>query len=361
MRSLPLEEWPRADREAWEQACRPSVRLMKGGAASHMKAITRADLARRWGYLLDHLARGGFLDHEAEAGASVTPETIASLIAEGQALWSSVTLAQTVYKLRRMANILAPRRDLAWLEEIERDLALEAYPKPHFDRIVTSEQLVEAGLTLVREARDAHIRRPIWRAAQMRDGLMMALLALCPIRIRNFASLRLQETFRREGDTWWIVLAGQNTKSGRPDERPVSSMLNEAIALYLTWARPRLLGLGAFIIGTKEEQSGATRIAHPLLRGALWMGGTGEALTQSGIDRALRDATCKTLGVSLSPHDFRRCAATTAAFRAGSMPHLASALLQHTDSRVTDEHYNRASSLQAGLQFAELVRQLRHR
>ena len=47
MRSLPLEEWPRADREAWEQACRPSVRLIKGGAASHLKAITRADLARR--------------------------------------------------------------------------------------------------------------------------------------------------------------------------------------------------------------------------------------------------------------------------------------------------------------------------
>ena len=108
MRSLPVQEWPSADREAWEQACRPSVRLMKGGAASHMKASTRDDLARRWGYLLDHLARGGLLDHEAEAGASISPETIASLIAEGQALWGSVTLAQTISKLRRMANILAP-------------------------------------------------------------------------------------------------------------------------------------------------------------------------------------------------------------------------------------------------------------
>ena len=29
------------------------------------------------------------------------------------------------------------------------------------------------------------------------------------------------------------------------------------------------------------------------------------------------------------------------------MPHLASALLNHTDARVTEEHYNRASSVSA--------------
>jgi hypothetical protein len=31
----------------------------------------------------------------------------------------------------------------------------------------------------------------------------------------------------------------------------------------------------------------------------------------------------------------------------GANPHLASALLHHTDHRVTEEHYNRASSLSA--------------
>ena len=71
MRSLPLEDWPGADREAWERACRPSVRLTKGGAASHMKPVTQADLARRYGYLLDHLARRGLLDQAAAAGAGV--------------------------------------------------------------------------------------------------------------------------------------------------------------------------------------------------------------------------------------------------------------------------------------------------
>ena len=34
MRSLPVESWPRADREAWQQACRPHLRLSRGGAAA---------------------------------------------------------------------------------------------------------------------------------------------------------------------------------------------------------------------------------------------------------------------------------------------------------------------------------------
>jgi hypothetical protein len=54
-RSLPIEFWPEADRKAWMSACRPSERLKRGGAGSHMKAITLGDLARRYGYFLDCL------------------------------------------------------------------------------------------------------------------------------------------------------------------------------------------------------------------------------------------------------------------------------------------------------------------
>ena len=46
-------------------------------------------------------------------------------------------------------------------------------------------------------------------------------------------------------------------------------------------------------------------------------------------------------------------------FGAGPMPHLASALLQHTDPQVTQEHYNRAFSLSAAKGFATLVESLR--
>jgi integrase/recombinase XerD len=117
MRSLPLTCWPPADRENWQEACRPHVRLYRGGAAAGMKPVTQADLARRYGYFLDHLDRCGVLDLTAQAGAQVTPGEVEIFLAEVRSTWRSVTQAQSIYKLRRLAEILAPDRDFSWLKE----------------------------------------------------------------------------------------------------------------------------------------------------------------------------------------------------------------------------------------------------
>jgi hypothetical protein len=116
-----------------------------------------------------------------------------SFLDEIRSIWRSVTQAQSVYKLRRMAEILAPTRDFSWLREIEKDLALVAYPKDRFDRIITTEVLVEAGLTLVKEAELSVQRRRIWRATQLRNGLMVALLALHPIRAKFCLAYTIEE------------------------------------------------------------------------------------------------------------------------------------------------------------------------
>jgi integrase len=60
-------------------------------------------------------------------------------------------------------------------------------------------------------------------------------------------------------------------------------------------------------------------------------------------------------GVDVSPHLFRTAAASTAATYGGNTPHLASAVLHHTDPRVTEKHYNRASSLSASKVYAEII------
>ena len=51
VRSLPLKDWPEADRRGWEAACQPGQRLTRGGAASHLAAVTQADLANRYGLI----------------------------------------------------------------------------------------------------------------------------------------------------------------------------------------------------------------------------------------------------------------------------------------------------------------------
>ena len=167
VKACPLSDWPTADREAWERACLTGQRLKPGGPAAHMKPSTRASLVRAYGYLLDFCRRNGLLDLNAEAGAHVTPEIIDAFVRELHDRVGSVTRASYIGKIRRVATILAPRRDLAWLAEVEADLRYEACPRPKYHRIVSSDRLLALGLELIRRGETNNSsHRPCARSAR---------------------------------------------------------------------------------------------------------------------------------------------------------------------------------------------------
>jgi integrase len=339
MRSLPLDLWPEADRNAWNAACRPAARLKPGGAAGHLKPVTREDHARHYGCFLNFLHWRGLLQSDKQAAANVTPHNVEGYIAELKNCVSSVTVHGSICKLRRAARYMSPGRDLTWLAEIAKDLALVARPRSKFDRIVMCEVLVEAGLTLINQAEISSTLTRLARACQVRNGLMVALLALCPIRPKNFAALEIGRSFVKINGTWWIVLSASETKEKRPDERPINELLTPAIDRYLGQYRPVL-----------------ARADNP--NSALWLSRNNGAPIKDR--RSLREVisatTLATVGVAVSPHLFRSCAASTAAIRGGQNPHLASALLHHTHPNVTNDHYNRATSLTAAESFGQIVR-----
>jgi hypothetical protein len=162
-----------------------------------MKDITRGDLVRRYGYFLDHVQRSEGLDRNAKVASYVAPDRVDRYVAELQARVSSVTVHGSIYKLRRMAELLAPGQDFTWLTEIEKDLALVMQPRSKFDRLVYSNVLLEAGMTLMAEAESATHRAALARARQFRNGLMVALLAVHLIRLRILPRSRSGAASRR--------------------------------------------------------------------------------------------------------------------------------------------------------------------
>ena len=335
-RSLPVSEWPEADQRAWEEAYRPGSRLRPGGAAAYLAKVSRDDFARRYGAFLGFLQRTNRLEPHRGAATQVTLPNVEAYIADLKARVGSVTMWNCIYKLRRAAELLAPAADFLWLAEIENDLALVMEPRSKFDRLVLTERLVEAGLTLVLEA-ETVATYDLARARAVRNGLMIALLALCPIRVKNFAGLEIGQTFKDIKGRWWIALPGHLTKSGRPDERRVPEWLNRYIDLYLSQSRPVLLG-------SRSPTS------------ALWISSTtGRGMTTKNLGTLISKVTLETVGVDVSPHLFRMAAASTAAIYGGNTPHLASALLNHTDRRVTEEHYNRANTASAAVAYAQMI------
>src|ERR1700688_1302023 len=240
VRSLPIEFWPESDRKAWISASRPSQRLNRGGAGSHMKAITLDDLARRYGYFLDYMNRRGLLDPTKAAGTHVAPENVDAYLKELVARVGSVTVQGSIYKLRRACELIDPARDLSWLADIEKDLALMMRPRSKADRWVLTEVLVEAGLTLIREAENSQKMSKLSQARQVRNGLMVAMLAMHPLRLKNFADLEIGRNFVEVRGAWWIVLSASETKEGRPEERRIDDLLQPALDRYLKKYRPIL-------------------------------------------------------------------------------------------------------------------------
>jgi site-specific recombinase XerD len=93
---------------------------------------------------------------------------------------------------------------------------------------------------------------------------------------------------------------------------------------------------------------------------ALWVSSTtGGQMTTKNLGTLISKLTRETIGVDVSPHLFWTAGASTAAIYGGSRPHLASALLNHRDPRVTEEHYNRATSISAGEEYAIITRSYR--
>jgi site-specific recombinase XerD len=338
VRSLAVGEWPPAHQAAWEKASRPAIRLKAGGSASHLAPVSRNDIANRYGAFLGFLQRRSILDPLSPAAGQVTPANVALYIDELKVRVRSFTVWNAVYKLRRAAEMMDRHRDYCWLREIENDLALLMEPKCKFDRLVLAERLVEAGLTLVAQARKS-AKNDFERAKDLRNGLMVALLATCPIRIKNFADLEIGRTLKRVNGGWWITLPASSTKSHRIDERRAPRYLNEIIEFYLAQSRPRL-------IGAKSSNNW------------LWISSrTGSRFTTKNLGTLISKITLQTIGVDVSPHLFRTAAATSSALYGSRTPHLASAVLGHTDSCVTYKHYNRASSVHAAKTYAAMVRQ----
>src|SRR5437879_10930498 len=113
-------------------------------------------------------------------------------------------------------------------------------PRSKADRLVLTERLVEAGLILIREA-ETFGKTPLARPKGVRNGLLVALLALHPIRIKNFATLTIARTFISVDGRWFLHIPSDDTKSHRMDERQIPEFMTDAVNSYICRHRAVLL------------------------------------------------------------------------------------------------------------------------
>jgi site-specific recombinase XerD len=322
-RALPLENWPESDRIAWQAATHNSGVLDASGPASHLAPVTRDDHTRRYGRFLGFIAHQGHLVIDGLPATNVTRENMSAYIAHLKDHVGSITVHGCVLKALKTAEWIAPERDWNWLRDIARQLAQERRPRDKRSSIVESARLYALGQSLMTQADQIRTRSPFKATTAYRDGLMVALLALCPLRLKNFAALALNTSIRPTGDGWVIAISHEDSKTRRPIEMLLPDILKSALARYLADYRTGFPGANN--------------------TDALWLSRSGGALAYNSVEAIIRRRTTMAFGHAVSPHLFRDCAATTVATHHGARMGVVIALLGHRDRRTIDKHYNHAA------------------
>jgi site-specific recombinase XerD len=180
------------------------------------------------------------------------------------------------------------------------------------------------------------------RAAQYRDGLVIALLAARPLRLSNLAALTLDRHLVRTSDGFMLRIAPAETKNHRPIEVPLPAALVPFVERYLTTHRPHLLR------GTGRRGPGAAREA-------LWVSRSGGAMAQSSIRARIYACTAAAFGTALPPHLFRDAAATSVALEMPAHVESTRVILGHADPRTVERHYNQARAVEASRAYQEAL------
>ncbi|RMI17308.1 hypothetical protein EBE87_23040, partial [Pseudoroseomonas wenyumeiae] len=232
----PVAQWPAADREAWARAQRPGDFLEEAGAAATWRPATLRAVVGAYGRWLAFLDTEGTFDAAPAAASHITPDTVRRYVAVLRAQCAPVTRAGYIAWLCMMAQALAPERDWRWLNAVQARLQRQAEPvRQKRTRVVPAGELRQLGLDVMARAEALEAVRPNQplAARDFRDGLMIALLAMRPLRQRNFLGIEIGRHLQPLGDGYVLVFAGSETKNHRPLEASVPASLVPALRRYL--------------------------------------------------------------------------------------------------------------------------------
>lgn len=345
LKHLPLAQWPQIDRTVFERAFSQAADPFDddAGAGAHLKPRTvKANWFgyRRW---LGWLAENDPASLDLDPADRVSREHVRAYAAALATTMGSIAVASQVARLYYAIRYMYPERDWSWLRAIKQRLETNAVPAPRSALPFDSTALYDLGLKLMAEAEtrvslwNRRNRREARAIAELhRDGLIIALATLLPLRRANLSALRLDASLYQVDQLWAIRIAELESKSGRSIDAVLPASISGHITQHVDIFRPLFLG----------------STNHEFLWCSFYRGG---ALTDVGLYMAVRKRVGQRTGRWISLHDFRRIAATSIAIYDPCNVASASQLLGHTNERVTHAHYNRARGVVASRRMATLI------
>jgi integrase/recombinase XerD len=336
---LPYAEWPEEDRRLWYAAFKKGPGLFDDcGPAAHLSERSQQQFRYTYGKFLKLVA----LKHPDRLACSPAARVTAGMIEEflkfQPATCGDVTISIYLHQLWLVLKYICPASEWSWLMTISKRIAARGQEKRKKYHLVTSETLYALGVALMDGALSSG--KPVTASrvqTAYRDGLIIAFLALIPLRRRTLGLLQIGRHLMRSGDAWAVDIPANDTKSKRPFELPMSPQLSARMEFYLKEIRPRISGAPG--------------------NNYLWASRRGP-MSDKMIYKAVRRRTKKALGFPVNLHRFRHAAATLWSVRDPINVRGIKDLLGHATFATTEQHYIMAQSRMAGRQLARAIEDL---
>ena len=339
-RCKPLDEWPAADRALWQAALMPGDLFDDGGARAGHSEISNRNAVYGYGRWLTWLDRHGLLDAANPPADRITAARVQVYVADLEQHNSTQTVLNRLQELHAVAVVMDPDRNWSWIHRVHSYVRTRHRPaRPKSARLVPVSELFKLGMRLMAAAEQKATRAK--RAMLFRNGLIIALLATRPLRLRNLAGLVLDSTLVLRGNRWWIQIPASETKTKKEIDVPWPEALVPSLETYLGRHRPVLASMWR----------GSVRPVGQ----ALWVSTDGSPMGRQTIYATIVASTRDGLGRRINPQLVRDCAVTSIAIEAPDDIGIASPLLGHQGSATTEKYYNQARGIEAARRLQKVV------
>ena len=331
--SIPLcikpQGWPTIDQLRYCEA-REVTSFLSGPKPARKWSARRCRIVEQgYGQWMSFLARNSWLDPDLAPEARVAVDRVRMFVIQLQERVASWSVAMTVESLARMLAVMAPDQDWTWLQKIVSSLKMIA--KSERDKrghMVDARQLLALGVDLMDQALEMGAR--CHAATCMRDGLLIAVVVSCPVRIANLTAITISEHIWFDDGSYRLSFSEEETKNGRAYEGELSPALSFYVNVYLRDHRRRLLAQGN---GEKTDR--------------LWINRWGHAMQEGAIRTQIEKRTCDAFGRHVWPHLVRSIAATSFVDHDPDMVGLVPDLLGHADHQTAHKYYILADGARA--------------
>jgi len=340
--SLPLEEWPHQDREAFERALQTGELFTSQGLAAHWAPATRTWAIKGYGHWLRHLQLIGSLDDQLPPTARASAVVLRGYVG---GLKEQLAPASVVGRMRALIEVLRvidPRGDYELVRRICNVTRVRAGSgRDKRENLVAPSELYFAGIA--RMQRNHSLAKDGTAAAiKYGDGLMMAMLAVKPVRRKNLVGTRIGEHLKKAAvGTYEWRFAAHETKTKQAIFVELPASLTPHLDYWLNTVRQVLL---------RGKQ------CH-----SLWVTTVGTSMAIDTAYGRFCKATTDELGKRINPHLVRHIVATGIALSMPESVRITPMVLDHRTDQTSQQYYNLADTLSASAQYVNHLERLRRR